>query len=140
MQFDCFKDNAIEPLYLTGLLRDSVTRSFNTALFDALLDCGVSVSDIFERQKSLLHLCAKISDYSLASQKFTPRLRELDALLDAQNEDRITLWTDAMLNRKWDLTDLLLKRGANIFIIVKKDLTFSISISMPSTSAPSILF
>lgn len=119
VQVGCFKDIAIEPLHLTGLLRDSVT-SFNTALFNALLDYGVPVTHTFEQQKTLLHLCAKIPDHSLASQRFAPRLLEFGAQIDAQDEDGITSWMDAILNRKWDLTDLLLQRGANLLITDKE--------------------
>ena len=119
VQVGCFKDNGIEPSHLTGLLRDSVT-SFNTPLFNALLDYGVPVTATFERQKTLLHLCAKIPDHSLASQDFAPRLLELGAHLDAQDENGITPWMDAILNRKWDLTDLLLQKGADPLITDKE--------------------
>lgn len=119
VQVGCFKDNGIEPSHLTGLLRDSVT-SFNTPLFNALLDYGVPVKETFEHQKTLLHLCAKIPDHSLASREFAPRLLELGAHLDAQDEYGTTPWMDAILNRKWDLTDLLLQEGADPLITNKE--------------------
>ena len=119
VQVGCFKDNNIEPSHLTGLLRDSVT-SFNAPLFNALLDYGVPVTATFEHQKTLLHLCAKIPDHSLASQDFAPRLLELGAQLDARDANGITPWMDAILNRKWDLTDLLLQQGADPLITDKE--------------------
>ena len=112
VQVGCWKDNGIEPSQLTELLRDSVT-TFNAPLFNALLDYGVPVTTTFEYQKTLLHLCAKIPDHSLASQEFAPRLLQSGAHLDAKDEHGITPWMDAILNRKWDLTDLLLQKGAN---------------------------
>ena len=119
VQVRCFKDNGIEPSDLNGLLRDSVT-SFNSALFYALLDYGVPIIQTFERQKSLLHLCSKISDHSLASEKFAPRLLELGAHIDCPDEDGVTPWMDAVLNRKWNLTDLLLERGADLLMTDKE--------------------
>ena len=89
IQVGCFKNHGIEPSRLIGLLRDSVT-SFNTPLFNALLDYGVPVTANFEDPKTLLHLCAKIPDHSLASQEFAPRLLELGAHLDAQDEYGVT--------------------------------------------------
>lgn len=112
VQVGCFKDNGIEPSHLAWFLRDSVT-SFNAPLFNALLDYGVPVMKTFEHGKTLLHLCAKIPDHSLASREFAPRLLALGAHLDAQDEQGVTPWVDAILNRKWDLTDLLLQRGAD---------------------------
>ena len=111
VQIDFIKANTIRPLDLTGLLRDSVT-SFNTVLFNALLDYDVPVTDTYEQEKTLLHLCARIPDHSLASQEFAPRLVDLGAHLDALDGDGITPWMDAVLSRKWDLTDLLLAKGA----------------------------
>ncbi len=112
VQVGCIQDHDIEPSRLTGLLGDSVT-SFNTPLFKALLEYGVPVTETFKYQKTLLHLCAKIPDHSLASQEFAPRLLELGTHLDAQDKHGITPWMDAVLNRKWDLADLLLQRGAD---------------------------
>lgn len=54
---------------------------FNTELFDGLLDYDVSVINIFDRKKSLFHLCAKISDHSLAATTFAPRLLDADFLM-----------------------------------------------------------
>lgn len=119
VQIGCFKDNGIQPAHLTGFLRDSVT-SFNTPLFNALIDYGVPVTETFEHHKTLLHLCAKIPDHSLASQKFAPRLLESGAALDARDEQGITPWMDAILNRKWDLTVLLLQKGADPLITNKE--------------------
>ena len=81
-------------------------------MYNTLLDYGVPVISLYDRQKTLLHLCAKIPDHSLASQEFAPRLLNLGALLDPPDEDGITPWMDAVLNRKWDLTGLLIEKGA----------------------------
>lgn len=112
VQVDFIKSTKIEPIDLHNLLRESVM-SFNKALFDALLDYGVPVSTLFERKKSLLHLCAKIPDHSVAATDFGPRILELGAEIDAKDEHGITPWMDAILERKWDLADLLMKKGAD---------------------------
>lgn len=112
VQVDFIKSTGIEPVNMHKLLRESVL-TFNKELFDALLDCGVPVSTLFERKKGLLHLCAKIPDHSVATTDFAPRLLDLGAEIDASDEDGITPWMDAILERKWDLADLLMKKGAN---------------------------
>lgn len=112
VQVDFIKSTGIEPAHMHNLLRESVL-SFNKELFDALLDYGVPVSTLFERKKSLLHLCAKIPDHSVATAEFAPRLLDLGAEVDAADEDGITPWMEAILERKWDLADLLMKKGAN---------------------------
>ena len=119
VQVGCIQEHGIQPSRLTGLLGDSVT-SFNIPLFHALLEYGVSIMETFEHQKTLLHLCAKIPEHSLASQEFAPRLLDLGAHLDTQDEYGITPWMDAILNRKWDLTDLLLQRGADPLVADKE--------------------
>lgn len=112
VQVDFIKSTGIEPLYMQNLLRESVL-SFNKELFDALLDYGVPVSTLFEQKKGLLHLCAKIPDHSVAATEFAPRLLDLGTEINAMDEDGITPWMDAVLERKWDLADLLMKKGAN---------------------------
>ncbi|CAF9913320.1 MAG: hypothetical protein ALECFALPRED_008750 [Alectoria fallacina] len=112
VQVDFIKSTGIEPVYMHNLLRESVL-SFNKELFDALLDYGVPVSTLFERKKSLLHLCAKIPDHSVAATEFAPRLLNLGAEIDATDEDGLSPWMDTILERKWDLADLLMKRGAD---------------------------
>ena len=112
VQIDFIKSTGIEPVHMHKLLRESVL-SFNKGLFDALLDYGVPVSTLFERKKGLLHLCAKIPDHSVAATEFAPRLLDLGAEVDAADEDGITPWMAAILERKWDLADLLMKKGAN---------------------------
>ena len=115
VQVGCIQDHGIGPSHLTGLLADSVI-SFNIPLFTALLEYGVPITETFEYRKTLLHLCAKIPEHSLSSQEFAPRLLELGAYLDAQDEHGITPWMDAILNRKWDLSELLLQNGADPFV------------------------
>ena len=112
VQVDFIKSAGIEPIRMHNLLRESVL-SFNKELFDALLDCGVPVSTLFERKKGLLHLCAKIPDHSVAATDFAPRLLDLGAEIDGADEDGITPWMAAILERKWDLADVLMKKGAN---------------------------
>lgn len=112
VQIDFIQSTKIEPGYMHNVLRESVL-SFNKKLFDALLDYGVPVSTLFERKKGLLHLCAKIPDHSVAATEFAPRLLDLGAEVDITDEDGITPWMDAILERKWDLADLLMKKGAN---------------------------
>lgn len=112
IQIDFIKSTGVEAAHMNSLLRESVL-SFNKALFDALLDYGVPVSSFFERNKGLLHLCAKIPDHSVAATDFAPRLLDLGAEIDATDEDGITPWMHAILERKWDLADLLMKKGAN---------------------------
>ena len=112
IQIDFIKSTGIDPAHMCNLLRESVL-GFNKALFDALLDHGVPVSTLFERKKSLLHLCAKIPDHSVAATDFAPRLLHLAAEVDTEDENGVTPWMEAVLERKWDLADLLMKNGAN---------------------------
>ena len=112
VQIDFIRSTKIDPVHICNLLRESVL-TFNKQLFDALLDLGVPVSARFERKKGLLHLCAKIPDHSVAATEFAPRLLDLGAEIDEADEDGITPWMDAILERKWDLADLLMKKGAN---------------------------
>ena len=112
IQVDFIKSTGIEPAHMQNLLRESVL-SFNNALFDALLDYGVPVSTLFERKKSLLHLCARIPDHSVAATEFAPRLLTLAAEIDVEDENGVTPWMEAILERKWDLADLLMTNGAN---------------------------
>ena len=112
VQVDFIKSAGTDPVQMHNLLRESVL-SFNKELFDALLDYGVPVSTLFEGKKGLLHLCAKIPDHSVAATEFAPRILDLCAEIDAADEDGITPWMAAILERKWDLADLLMKKGAN---------------------------
>ena len=112
VQVDFIKSIGIEPVNMHNLLRESVL-SFNKELFDALLDYGVPVSTVFDHQKCLLHLCAKIPDHSVAATEFAPCLLDLGAEIDAKDENGITPWMEAVLERKWDLSDILMKKGAN---------------------------
>ena len=111
VQIGFIESNQIDPLKMNDLLRDSVL-NFNVELFDALLDYGVHANGIFEKGKTLLHLCAKIPDHSLAASTFAPRLIDLGAEIDIQDDDGVTPWMDAILERKWDLADLLMRKGA----------------------------
>lgn len=91
VQIGFIEKNQIDPLLMSDLLRDSVL-SFNVELFDALLDYGVHATVLFGRRKTLLHLCAKIPDHSLAATAFAPRLLDLGAEVDVQDDDGITPW------------------------------------------------
>ena len=113
VQVDFIKSAGIDPVRMHNLLRESVL-TFNKDLFDALLNYGVPVSTpLFEEKKGLLHLCAKIPDHSVAATEFAPHILDLCAEIDAPDEDGITPWMAAILERKWDLADLLMKKGAN---------------------------
>lgn len=98
------------------LLRESVT-TFNKELFDALLNYGVPIHGTYEGNKTLLHLCARIPDHSLAATAFAPRLLDLGVELDVKDKNGITPWMDAILERKWDLADLLMRKGAQPLVV-----------------------
>lgn len=112
VQIGFIKANALEASQLTEMLRESVL-SFNTDLFNALLDYGVPVSRRYSGGKSLLHLCAKIPDHNLAATAYAPRLLSLRISLDQIDESGVTPWMEAILERKWDLGDLLMEHGAD---------------------------
>lgn len=76
VQIGFIKRNALEPSALSHLIRESVI-SFNTGLFDALLEYGVPTSTSYECGKSLLHLSARIPDHNLAATAFAPCLLSL---------------------------------------------------------------
>ncbi|KAL9102017.1 MAG: hypothetical protein Q9163_002793 [Psora crenata] len=115
VQLAFIKEACIDASQLEDLLRESVL-GYHTDLFDALLDFGVPVTRTFESGKTLLHLCAKIPDHSLAATAFAPRLLSLGAEVDCRDRNGITPWMDAILERKWDLADLLTKEGAQALI------------------------
>jgi hypothetical protein len=102
----------VEPSRLVELLRESVI-GFNRELFDQLLDRNVPTGGTFEGGKSLLHLCAKIPDFIIAATAFAPRLLALGADIEARDSAGHTPLIDAVLERKWDLADLLMTRGAD---------------------------
>lgn len=119
VQIALIKQIKVDPARLVKLLRDSV-KTWNEDLFTALLDYGVPITYVSTKGKTLLHLTAKIPDHSLAATAFAPRLLELGADIEAPDEDGITPWMDAILERKWDLADLLMQRGANALAITKE--------------------
>ena len=112
VQMGFIKGGALEPSRLTDLLSESVV-SYNTDLFNALLDYGVPISKVHTGGKSLLHHCAKIPDHNLAATAYAPRLLSLGIPLDQPDENGVTPWMEAILERKWDLGDLLMEHGAN---------------------------
>lgn len=113
LKLEFIKKLAIEPSMLTDLLRASVL-SFNTELYNGLLDYGVPIQGSFgPKNESLLHLCAKIPDHNLAAKVFASRLLDLGAQVNGRDADDVTPWMDAILERKWDLADLLLEKGAD---------------------------
>ncbi|KAL9600641.1 MAG: hypothetical protein Q9219_003074 [cf. Caloplaca sp. 3 TL-2023] len=112
VQISFIKGNALDPSSLTDLLRESVL-SYNTELFNALLDYGVPISPLHNGGKNLLHLCAKIPDHNLAATAYAPRLLSLGIPLDEHDERGVTPWMEAILERKWDLGDLLMEHGAD---------------------------
>lgn len=96
---------------LGDLLRDSVIQS-NRELFEALLQRHAPVNGRFEQGKSLLHLCAKIPDHITAAAVFAPPLIALGANVEEADEKGLTPWMYAALERKWDLADFFLAKGA----------------------------
>lgn len=113
LKLEFIKKLAIEPSMLTDLLRDSVV-GFNTELYNGLLDYGVPIQESFgPKNESLLHLCAKIPDHNLAAKVFASRLLDLGAEVNGRDINDVTPWMDAILERKWDLADLLLEKGAD---------------------------
>ncbi|KAL8703472.1 MAG: hypothetical protein Q9201_003346 [Fulgogasparrea decipioides] len=119
VQTGFIRGNALEPSALSLLIRESVV-SFNTDLFNALLEYGVPTSTMHDGGKSLLHLCARIPDHNLAATAFAPRLLKLGATLDQPDKEGITPWMEAILERKWDLADLLMEHGANPLVANKE--------------------
>ncbi|KAL6716893.1 hypothetical protein ACLMJK_004805 [Lecanora helva] len=115
VQLDYIERAEIGQSELKDLLYESVL-TYNADLFDGLLDYGVRATHLYDKKKSLLHLCARIPDHSVAASAFAPRLLDLGASLDAQDEDGITPWMEAVLERKWDLADLLMRKGARTSI------------------------
>ncbi|KAL8691931.1 MAG: hypothetical protein Q9218_002939 [Villophora microphyllina] len=112
VQMHFIRGVALKPLDMSQLIRESVV-SFNAELFNALLDYGVPISARYDNGKSLLHLCARIPDHNLAATAFAPRLLKLGRVVDEPDESGLTPWMDAILERKWDLADLLMEHGAN---------------------------
>ncbi|KAL8708240.1 MAG: hypothetical protein Q9220_006817 [cf. Caloplaca sp. 1 TL-2023] len=118
VQLGFIKGNALAPPILKYLLRESVL-SFNTELFNSLLDYDVPVTAVYDGGKNLLHFCAKIPDHNLAATAFAPRFLASRIALDQPDDRGITPWMEAILERKWDLADLLMEQGANPLAIAK---------------------
>ncbi len=116
VQTSLIKIAHLDPKRLGPLLRDAILH-YNVDLFNALLEYKVPVNDSHGHGKSLLHLCAKIPDHNLASTAFAPPLLARGLPLDHLDDQRRSPWMDAILERKWDLADLLMNHGANPFLI-----------------------
>ena len=113
LRLEFISRHSIKPVLLKDLLRESIL-TFNPELFGGLLDHGVPIDGTFgPKKKSLLHLCARIPDHNLAAKIFATRLLELGAAVDITDEEDVTPWMDAILERKWDLADLLMEKGAD---------------------------
>lgn len=119
VQLDFIGRCQIDPSQMNKILRDSVL-SHNIELFHGLLDYGVHATGTFERGKTLLHLCARIPDHNLAATIFAPRLIDFGAGVGVRDEDGMTPWMDAILERKWDLADLLMRKGAKPLVTNKE--------------------
>lgn len=111
VQMNLVKVGQIQPTALADLLKSAVL-TYNTDLFNALLKLGVPTRQRYEHGKTLLHLCAKIPDHNLAATQFAIPLLKLGAEVDAKDESELTPWMEAMLERKWDLSDLYMQHGA----------------------------
>ena len=111
IQTQFIKALGVDASQMQTLLRDTVL-SYNLDLFNSLIDLGVPVTKTFEDGKTPLHLCAKIPDHNLAATEFAPRLLDLGAKVDVADDHGLTPWMAAILERKWDLADLLMRKGA----------------------------
>lgn len=111
VQMTAITSNGISPSLLQGLLRETVL-NFDKDLFEALLEYGVPVGGKFSHHKTLLHLCAWVPDHSIAAHTFAAQLVNRGVEIDSRDENGLTPWMDAVLQRKWDLADLLTKEGA----------------------------
>ena len=116
VQMNLIKSARLSPKILGPLLRDAVL-NYNVDLFNALLEYNVPATDLYEQGKSLLHLCARIPDHNLASTAFAPPLLARKLSLDHLDSNLRSPWMDAILERKWDLADLLMNHGANAFLV-----------------------
>ena len=112
VQMAAIHANNIDASHLGNLLRESVLSS-DKGLFISLLNYGVPVNGTFDQGKTLLHLCAKIPDHTVAARDFAPQLLAKGANIEALDARGITPWMDAVLERKWDLADLLMQEGAD---------------------------
>lgn len=112
VQMAAIRANHIDASQLGELLCESVLK-FDKTLFGSLLEYGVPVDEHFDLGKTLLHLCAKIPDHTIAAVDFAPQILSKGANLEARDVNGLTPWMDAILERKWDLADLLMKAGAD---------------------------
>ena len=88
VQMDFLDYAKVGPSGLNELLRESIL-SYNEGLLVALLDRGAPVNSKWGG-KTLLHLCAKIPDHSLAATAFAPRLLTQGSVLDSPDDNGIT--------------------------------------------------
>ena len=112
VEMSAIKNNKISSFLLQNLLCESILH-FNKSLFESLLEYGVPINGKFQKdEKTMLHLCAWVPDHSIAAQDYAARLISLGAEIDAREANGLTPWMDAVLQRKWDLAELLMKNGA----------------------------
>lgn len=88
VQMDFLDYAKVGPSGLNEMLRESIL-SYNEDLLVALLDRGAPVNSKWDGE-TLLHLCAKIPDHSLAATAFAPRLLTQGAVLDSPDDNGIT--------------------------------------------------
>ena len=113
VQMAAIHAHKVDPSELESMLNESILK-FNKVLFNALLDYGVPVTGTFQQQKTLLHSCAKIPDHSVTAAEFAPRILSQGGSIHARDENGLTPWMDAVLERKWDLATLLMNEGSDI--------------------------
>ena len=119
VQLSLIKKGLVTPSSLTGLLKDAVL-TYNTELFNALLSLHVPTGQKYNGGKSLLHLCARIPDHNLAAVSFAIPLLRLGAEIDIKDENNVTPWMEAILERKWDLADLYMQHETDPFVTNNK--------------------
>ena len=118
VQMSLARKGGIKPVQVTDLLKDAVL-TYNVDLFNTLLDLQVPINRKYDNGKNLLHLCAKIPDHNLAATAFAVPLLRLGAEVDVPDDNNVTPWMEAILERKWDLGDLYLQHGAEPLTVDK---------------------
>lgn len=110
----------IAPRECTALLRECIIQD-NKGLFDELMRRKVPTTATFEKLKTCLHFCAQNPNNTTTTTYYAKRLLESDGVdVDARDETGLTPFMDALLARKWDLSHLLLSKGADVLATNKQ--------------------
>lgn len=110
----------IAPRECAALLRECIIRD-NQSLFDELMRRKVPTTATFEKLKTCLHFCAQNPNNTTTTTYYAKRLLESDGVdVDARDETGLTPFMEALLARKWDLSHLLLSKGADMLATNKQ--------------------